>query len=120
MKKSQRNALIAFPVLIILGILVAVAGSQGGSSIGGIPVFGLSVGLAFLIQWLAFIPAYRLQTEKFFDLTGSLTYISVITIAALLSTGLDSRSILLWVLVVDLGCPSGYFSIPPHPQSRQR
>ena len=98
MKKSDRNALIAFPVLIIIGLLVAVAGSQGGSSIGGIPVFALSVGLAFLIQWLAFIPAYWLQTEKFFDLTGSITYIAVITIAALLSTGVDARSILLWAL----------------------
>jgi steroid 5-alpha reductase family enzyme len=100
MKKSDRNALITFPVLIIIGFLVAVAGSQGGSSIGGIPVFGLSVGVVFLIQWLAFIPAYQLQTEKFFDLTGSITYISVISIAALLSTGMDLRSLLLWTLVV--------------------
>jgi steroid 5-alpha reductase family enzyme len=100
MKKSDRNALIAFPVLMIFGVLVALAGSQGGSLIGGIPVFGLSVGLAFLIQWLAFIPAYWLQTEKFFDLTGSITYITVITIAVVLTTRVDARSILLWTLVV--------------------
>ena len=30
--------------------------------------------IAFVIQWIAFIPAYLLQTEKFYDLTGSLTY----------------------------------------------
>jgi len=34
--------------------------------------------LAFLIQWVAFIPAYLFQTEKFYDLTGSLTYLTVI------------------------------------------
>jgi steroid 5-alpha reductase family enzyme len=34
--------------------------------------------LAFLIQWIAFIPAYVFQTEKFYDLTGSLTYLSVV------------------------------------------
>jgi len=100
MKNSNRNALIVFPVLIIIGLLVALAGSQRGNSIGSTPVFALSVGLVFLIQWLAFIPAYWLQTEKFFDLTGSITYISVISIAALLSKGLDARSILLWALVV--------------------
>src|SRR5512141_2290536 len=100
MKKSDRNSWLALFVLIIIGLLVAIAGSQGGSTIGGIPVFALCVGLAFLIQWLAFIPAFRLQTEKFFDLTGSITYISVISIAALLSTGLDARSLLLWALVV--------------------
>jgi steroid 5-alpha reductase family enzyme len=100
MKKSDRNALIVFPVLIIIGLLLAIAGSQGGNSIAAIPVFGLSVGLVFLIQWLAFIPAFRLQTEKFYDLTGSVTYISVITIALLFSKGVDGRSILLWALVV--------------------
>ena len=100
MKKLDRNALIAFPVLIILGFFVALAGSQGGSSFGGIPIFSLAVGLVFLVQWLAFIPAYWLQTEKFFDLTGSITYIFVVTVALLLSTGLDARSILLWALVV--------------------
>ncbi|NTW44322.1 MAG: DUF1295 domain-containing protein [Anaerolineaceae bacterium] len=100
MKQPDRNALLTFPVLILIGLLVALAGSQGGRSIGGIPVFSLAVGLAYLIQWLAFIPAYRLQTEKFFDLTGSITYISVISIAALLSKGMDMRSILLWGLVV--------------------
>ena len=34
--------------------------------------------LAFLIQWVAYIPAYLFQTEKFYDLTGSLTYLTVI------------------------------------------
>ena len=100
MSKNDRNALLGFPILIIIGLFVALAGSQGGSKVGSIPVFALSVGLAFLIQWLVFIPAFWLQTEKFFDLTGSITYISVISIAVLLSTGLDARSILLWALVV--------------------
>jgi steroid 5-alpha reductase family enzyme len=109
MKKDNRNAFLVFPVLIIIGLLVAFAGSQGGSTIGGIPVFALSVGLAFFIQWLVFIPAYRLQTEKFFDLTGSITYISVISMAALLSTGPDARSILLWALVVIWAARLGTF-----------
>jgi steroid 5-alpha reductase family enzyme len=100
MKTTDRNSLIAFPILILIGILVALAGSQSGASIAGVPLFALSVGLAFLIQWLAFIPAYLLQTEKFFDLTGSITYISVIIIAGVLSTGVDVRAFLLSVLVV--------------------
>ena len=55
--------------------------------------------IAFAIQWIAFVPAYLRQTEKFFDITGSLTYISVVIIAALLSSDLDGRSILLVVLI---------------------
>ena len=100
MKTTDRNSLIVFPILILIGVLVALAGSQGGASIAGVPVFALSVGMAFVIQWLAFIPAYLLQTEKFFDLTGSLTYISVICMAVFFSPGTDSRSALLAAMVV--------------------
>jgi steroid 5-alpha reductase family enzyme len=100
MKKTDRNSLIAFPLLVIVGALVAYAGSQGGSTFNGIPVFALCIGLTFVIQWIVFIPSYLRQTEKFFDLTGSLTYIAVITIGLLLSGNYDARVILLWALVV--------------------
>jgi steroid 5-alpha reductase family enzyme len=100
MKKSDRIALVALPILIIIGILVALAGSQGGVMIGGIPLFALSVGLAFVIQWLVFIPAYLMQTEKFFDITGSITYITITLAAVFFSTGVDARSLLLSALVV--------------------
>ena len=33
--------------------------------------------IAFTIQWIAFIPAFIFKTEKFYDLTGSLTYLSI-------------------------------------------
>jgi steroid 5-alpha reductase family enzyme len=109
MKTTDRNSLIVFPVLILIGILVALAGSQGGASAFGVPLFALSVGLAFLTQWLVFIPAYLMQTEKFFDLTGSITYISVITIAVIFSAKADARSILLAALVVIWAARLGSF-----------
>lgn len=100
MKQSDVKALVAFLILVLIGLGVAWAGSQGGSSWFGIPLFALLVGLAFLIQWLVFIPAFVFQTEKFFDLTGSITYIAVVTLAVLFSASIDARSILLWALVV--------------------
>jgi steroid 5-alpha reductase family enzyme len=100
MSKKDRNSLIALPVVILIGAGIAWAGSDGESSAFGIPVFALSVILAFFIQWLAFIPAFLLQNEKFYDLTGSMTYISVVILAALVSRNLDQRAILLMVLVI--------------------
>ena len=44
--------------------------------------------LIFCIQWISFIPAYYFQTEKFFDLTGSITYISII-LSTIYITGTD-------------------------------
>jgi len=108
-EQSDRNVLIALPIVILVGLGVALAGSQGGASAFGIPIFALSVGLAFLINWLAFIPAYLLQTEKFFDLTGSITYISVTIIAVLLSPVIDGRSILLLTLVLIWAARLGTF-----------
>lgn len=100
MQATDRKALVVFPILILVGLLVALAGSQGGVTLGGVPLFGLAVGLAFLIQWLAFLPAYFWQTEKFFDLTGSLTYLSVSILAVVFSQAWDGRSLLLLALVV--------------------
>ncbi|MBN1136438.1 MAG: DUF1295 domain-containing protein [Anaerolineae bacterium] len=99
MQKPDWNALVAILITILIGLGVAWAGSQGGASAFGIPIFALSVGLAFLIQLVAFVPAYLLQSERFFDLTGSLTYISVTVVAVLLSPEVDGRSILLLALV---------------------
>jgi len=99
-KKADRNALISIPIVILIGVGVAFAGSQGGVLAFRFPLFALLVGLAFLIQWLTFIPAFLLQTEKFYDLIGSFTYISVTIIALLFSSIRDTRSILLFVLAL--------------------
>jgi len=101
MKQADRFALISVLIAVLVGIGLAWAGSQGSVTVlGGIPLFAFSVGLAFLINWLVFIPAYLLQTERFVDLTGSLTYIAVALLAVLLSPIADARSILLLSLVV--------------------
>jgi len=109
MKKADRNSLIALPIVILIGLGIALAGSRGGATVFGVPLFAFPVALAFLIQWLAFIPAYLLQTESFFDLTGSITYISVTIISLLLSPVVDGRSILLLVLVVIWAARLGAF-----------
>ena len=100
MKKNNFQSLVALVVVVLLGSGLAWAGSQNVALVYGIPLFALAVGLAFLIQWLAFIPAYVWQSERFFDLTGSLTYIAVTTLAVLLNPGRDGRALLLLLLVV--------------------
>ena len=58
--------------------------------------------LAFLIQWVAYIPAYLFQTEKFYDLTGSLTYLTVIWFVYFSSGQMNefnTQSLLVTVLI---------------------
>ncbi len=52
-----------------------------------------AVMLAFLIQWVAYIPAYIFQTEKFYDLTGSLSYLTVIWFVFISSNNLSGLNI---------------------------
>ena len=49
------------------------------ATLTGLKLVQNAVLLAFLIHWLLFIPAYLLKTEKFFDLSGSFTYISIVS-----------------------------------------
>jgi len=99
MNVKKYRSLLAMAIVILLAALLAYAGSWSGSVAVGIPVFALCVTLAFTLQWLAFIPAYKFQTEHFYDLTGSLTYLLVVVCALLLSGAQDSRSILLAALI---------------------
>jgi steroid 5-alpha reductase family enzyme len=100
MNEKERRRLIAIPIILLIATGIAIAGSQGGVTVGNIPVFAVCVVVAFAIQWIAFIPAYRKQTEMFFDLTGSITYISVVLLALLLSPSVDERSWLLAGMVI--------------------
>jgi steroid 5-alpha reductase family enzyme len=100
MSKAERISLIAIPIVILVSAGLAWAGSQGGVLFAGLPVFALCVALAFVIQWVVFVPSYVARTERFFDLTGSLTYITVTVVAVLLSATGAVRSLLLLALVV--------------------
>jgi len=99
MNNSGIRAVVTILVTILFASAVAWAGSQGGYALFGIPIFALCFAIAFIIQWIAFIPAYIKQTEKFYDLMGGITYLSVIWIAVILSPVVDGRSWLLLAIV---------------------
>jgi len=65
MDKQQQRALVALPIVLVIAIVLAFVGSQESAEVSGIPLFALCIGLAFLIQWVAFIPAFINQTETF-------------------------------------------------------
>ena len=66
---------------VITNILISVlsfAISYGIAHSTGSVIVKNAVLLAYVIHWIAYIPAYLFQTEKFYDLTGSVTYLSVV------------------------------------------
>ena len=77
MKNSLLNYIISFLAVLIsvsLGILTGMDEVRNG------------IILSFIIHWLLFIPAYVYKTEKFYDLTGTISYISIVLYVLLSST----------------------------------
>lgn len=97
-RRHTSSALITIAASVAVGGLVAAAGSAGGVRLGGAPVFALCAALAFAVNWLAFVPAYLRRTERFYDMTGTLTYLAVVTLAAWAGSG-SSLAVLLAILV---------------------
>jgi steroid 5-alpha reductase family enzyme len=98
-KHTARNM---FTVLVatLLGLGFAWMAGSSGISAYGYPVFVICAAVAFAINWLAFIPSALAQTDKFYDLTGAITYLSIIGVACVLSAPLDMRAIVIATMVV--------------------
>jgi steroid 5-alpha reductase family enzyme len=99
MENSNQRSFIGILIAILVAIGLAWAGSQHGTRIDSFPLYALGVALAFTINWIAFIPAYLNKTETFYDLTGSITYLTVMIAAVALSPVRDARSWLLLGMV---------------------
>ena len=99
-ERSNTQILVATTIAVAIGVVMAWAGSNGGDHVGSKPVFALCAALAFAINWLAFIPSALTQSERYYDLTGGITYITVIIVAILLSPELDLRATLVAAMVM--------------------
>ena len=101
MPTSPRSALRSLAVVSVCLSLAGGAawlGSAGGVVIGGVPLLILCAGVSMLVQWLVFVPAAMAQSEKFFDLTGSLTYLTLMVFslaAAATQRELTARQLLM-------------------------
>ena len=92
----KQNAVRIVLSILVFGISFFVA------TLTKLEIVENAILLAFLIHWLFFIPAYLLKTEKFFDLTGSLTYISIMVYVVYTKNNLQEQlgSIILGSLVI--------------------
>ena len=98
MHPRTQQALLAMPVILTIGAAIAWAGSQASIGVAGWPLFALCGAFSFIVNWLIFIPAFAFQTERYFDLSGSLTYLALMVAALLLGLA-DDRAWLLAGLI---------------------
>ena len=108
MDSRTRQALIALPVILSIGAAIGWAGSQGSVEAFGWPLFALCGVVAFAVNWLLFVPAYLYQTERYFDLTGSLTYLTLVALGLALGPA-NARAQLIGALVAIWAARLGSF-----------
>ncbi len=104
---SKKITIPSILLSILMASLVAIGINQGSVSISGISLIYFCCAFIFLAQWLIFIPSYIFETEHYFDLTGSLTYVSVMLLAILFTVDISLRDVLLalfvWIWAFRLG-----------------
>ena len=98
MKRS--NSIIAILASIVIGSLILLGGSQGSLQMDNLPLFALCGAIGFILHWLMFVPAYAFQTEHYFDLTGSISYITTVVAAVMLSSSIDLRDLIICAMIV--------------------
>ncbi len=97
---SNTASILSILACLALGTIMALAGSPGSITFNGLPSFALAASIGFILHWLIFIPSYIYQTEHYFDLIGSISYISIVLFTFLALNNLDIRSILIGLLIM--------------------
>ena len=69
-------------VASIMGLAFAWFAGSGSVPLAGLPAVFTCALIAFGVNWLAFIPAAAFQSDRLYDTTGALTYLSVIAAAS--------------------------------------
>ena len=82
-------------ICVLIAFLVSLASSQNGVSYNNYPISIICMALSFIIHWLVFIPSYFYKTEKFYDITGTVAYLSILLTTAYLTNLVDDKGILL-------------------------
>lgn len=99
MPYSYTKGVIIFAVILTIGLGVTYMAGLNGTQFGPVSVFFLCGLWAFAVNWLGFIPANIYKTEKFYDLVGAFTNLTIVLLAAVLSQPLSVRSILVTLFV---------------------
>ncbi len=99
MANQNRNSLSGIVASLAIGALVILAGSDGSVKVGSLAVFAVCGILSYVINWIVFVPSNAAKTEHYFDLTGSITYLTLTVVALALSDDLDARAVIVAAMV---------------------
>lgn len=101
--EDYRLTAIVMVVSVTVTLLIVGAVSTKSVEMADLPAVAWCAAIIFGIQWLAWIPASILQSERFYDLTGGMTYLAVVVFSLWAGSQSDdpgTRELLISALVV--------------------
>ena len=99
---TNKASILSIIATLSVGVIIGYFGSEGSLILNGYPLFMLCACIPFIIHWVVFIPSMIKQTEHYFDLMGSISYVMTCVISlylVALSTDLSLRSIIIASLI---------------------
>ncbi|MXP46042.1 DUF1295 domain-containing protein [Altererythrobacter luteolus] len=97
--KHAPRSIITVVIVTIIALAFGWFAGSAGTQWNGLPVFFICTLIAFLVNWGVFIPSAIAKSERFFDLVGAITYLSMLAAACILSAPLDPRSVIVAAMV---------------------
>lgn len=101
--EDYRLTAVVMVVGVTITLLIVSAVATNSVQIGGMPGMAWCAVIIFGIQWMAWIPASILQSERFYDLIGGMTYLAVVAFSLWAGSQSDdpsTRELLISALVV--------------------
>ncbi len=96
---STRNStVLSVAIATTASLLVSLAGGTDAIQWAGLPITVWAAIIAFGINWLAFVPSYFGTTERYYDLVGTVSYLSVI-VFIWLSGERETRATILALMI---------------------
>ena len=99
MNSKSLGALLAIVIGPVIAVVVGFATGVDSNEVGGVPAVLWLIVAAFAVNWIVFVPSWLKRTEVFFDLTGSLTYVTVTTLGLVLADEVTVTAVVMAVLI---------------------
>ena len=99
---TNKASILSIIATLSVGLIIGYVGSVGSLILNDYPLFILCACIPFIIHWIVFIPSMIKQTEHYFDLMGSISYVMTCVVSlylVALSTDLSLRSIIIASLI---------------------
>ena len=97
---SSYKHLISFLIILLVIIFLTYILSIESLSINEIPIVYLFTSSILILNSTFFLHSYIYKTDIFFDLVGSLSFLSIGVISLLLIPNIDANQILVFMIIL--------------------